>query len=335
MRLVAILQYVAGGLTLVFAALALPDSDHSDHGAYYLLGGAALVLAVVRYLQQGGMSLRHARLSNIAGLGYITAVVAVSKPIGATPAFFLWPILTAAYFLRRRDLTVVFGLFLALFAGALAFTRDGNEAQVYVPLVLVIFVVTALVRLMRESLAALIGGLEHSASTDALTGLANRATFADSCRRDVEQARRTGAPLSLVMIDLDHFKAINDQFGHAAGDDALRRFAIVLREECRAADLAARHGGEEFVVSLSGTGLDEAARFAERLRARIERDTASDAAPIRISVGVSELHEGHGDADDLIACADAALYLAKTSGRNRVVRADADDRPKAPNGAAG
>lgn len=323
MRLVAILQYVAGGLTLVFAALLLPDSDHSDHGAYYALGGAALGLAVIRYLQQGGMSLRHARLSNFAGLGYITAVVAVSKPIGATPAFFLWPILTAAYFLRRRDLAIVFALFLVLFAVALGFTRDGNEAQVYVPLVLVVFVVTALVRLMRESLAGLIGGLERSASTDDLTGLANRAAFRESCRRDVEQARRTGAPLSLVMVDLDHFKAINDRFGHAAGDDALRRFAAVLRGECRAADLAARQGGEEFVVSLADTGLDEAAHFAERLRARIEDETAGDDAPIRISVGVAELTEAHAGADDVIAAADAALYEAKTTGRNRVVRAAA------------
>lgn len=319
MRLVAILQYVAGGLTLVLAALLLPDSDHSDHGAYYALGGAALVLAVVRYVQRGGMSLNHARLSNVAGLGYITVVVAVSKPIGATPAFFLWPILTAAYFLRRRDLAIVLGLFVVLFAVALTFTRDGNEAQVYAPLVLVVLVVTMLVRLMRESLAALIGGLERSASTDDLTGLANRATFRESCGRDVEQARRTGAPLSLVMVDLDHFKSINDRFGHAAGDDALRRFATVLRGECRAADLAGRQGGEEFVVSLAGTGLAEAAQFAERLRARIEHETASDEAPIRISVGVAELADRHTTADDLIAAADAALYSAKTTGRNRVV----------------
>lgn len=319
MRLVAILQYVAGGLTLVLAALLLPDSDHSDHGAYYALGGAALALAVVRYVQRGGMSLNHARLSNVAGLGYITVVVAVSKPIGATPAFFLWPILTAAYFLRRRDLAIVLGLFVVLFAVALTFTRDGNEAQVYAPLVLVVLVVTMLVRLMRESLAALIGGLERSASTDDLTGLANRATFRESCGRDVEQARRTGAPLSLVMVDLDHFKSINDRFGHAAGDDALRRFATVLRGECRAADLAGRQGGEEFVVSLAGTGLAEAAQFAERLRARIEHETASDEAPIRISVGVAELADRHTTADDLIAAADAALYSAKTTGRNRVV----------------
>lgn len=319
MRLVAIFQYVAGGLTLVIAALALPDSDHSDHAAYYVLGGAALALAVIRYLQQGSMSLGHARLSNFAGLGFITAVVAVSKPIGATPAFFLWPILTAAYFLRRRDLAIVFGLFLLLCAGALGFfTRDGAEWQVYVPLVLVVVVVTALVRLMRESIAAMIGTLEHSASTDDLTGLANRATFHASCRRDVEQARRTGSPLSLVMVDLDHFKAINDRFGHAAGDDALRRFAHVLREECRAADLAARQGGEEFVVSLSDTELTAAAQFAERLRARIETETASDEAPIRISVGVAGLSDGHATADDLIAAADAALYEAKANGRNRV-----------------
>lgn len=320
MRLVAILQYLVGGLTLIVAALVLPDSDQSDHTAYYALGGVALVLATGRYFQRSAMTLGHARASNVAGLAYISVVVAVSTPIGATPAFYLWPVLTAAYFLRRRDLAVVVVLFLVWFAIALwGFGDDGAEAQVYGPMVLVLLVVTALVRLMRESLAAMIGDLEETASTDHLTGLANRVAFERLCARDVERSRRAGTPLSVAMIDLDHFKAINDRFGHAAGDEALQRFAALLRLECRAADLPGRHGGEEFVVSLDDTGIEAAAQFAERLRARVEAETAADRAPITISVGVAELGPSHATPGDLIGAADAALYEAKAAGRNRVV----------------
>ncbi len=330
MRLVAILQYVVGGGTLIVAALILPDSDPSDHGAYYVLGGIALLLAMARYFQRSAMTLAHARASNFAGLAYISVVVAVSEPVGATPAFYLWPILTAAYFLRRRDLAIVLALFLAWCAIALwGFHDSGSAAQVYGPLVLVVVVVTALVRLMRESLAALIGDLEQTASTDDLTGLANRVAFRRLCGRDVERARRSGAPLSVAMIDLDHFKSVNDRFGHAAGDEALRRFAALLRLECRAADLPGRHGGEEFVVSLGDTGIDEAAQFAERLRARVEAETAGDQAPVTISVGVAELRAEHASPDELINAADAALYAAKAGGRNRVVRFEGEAEPSA------
>ena len=330
MRLVAILQYLVGGLTLIVAAWILPDSDKSDHTAYYVLGGVALVLATGRYFQRSAMTLAHARLSNFAGLAYISVVVAVSTPIGATPAFYLWPVLTAAYFLRRRDLAVVLALFLIWFAIALwGFSADGSGAQVYGPMVLVLLVVTALVRLMRESLAAMIGDLEQTASTDDLTGLANRVAFRRLCGRDIERARRTGAPLSVAMIDLDHFKAINDRLGHAAGDEALQRFAGLLRLECRAADLPGRHGGEEFVVSLDDTGIEEAAQFAERLRARVETETATDRAPITISVGVAELQPGQTSPDDLIGAADTALYEAKAQGRNRVVRSSPTIEPAA------
>ncbi|MDO9356238.1 MAG: diguanylate cyclase, partial [Solirubrobacteraceae bacterium] len=207
MRIVAILQYLVGGGTLLVAAAILPDLDTSDNLAYFALGTIAVVLAGVRFLQRGHMTLAHARFSNLAGLLFIATIVAVSRPIGATPAFYLWPVLTAAYFLRRRDLFVVFVLFVLSFAIALwGFTEDEAEFQIFVPLVLVVFVVTALVRLMRETLSAVIGDLELTAATDDLTGLPNRASFARACKRDLEHARRHDVPFSVVVIDLDHFK---------------------------------------------------------------------------------------------------------------------------------
>ncbi len=323
MRIVAILQYLVGGATLLIAAAILPDLDTSDNYAYFGLGGIAMALAVIRYFQRGTMTLAHARFSNLAGLAFIATIVAVSRPIGATPAFYLWPVLTAAYFLRRRDLAVVFVLFIVSFAIALwGFTEDEAEAQIFVPLVLVVFVVTGLVRLMRESLAAMIGGLELTAATDDLTGLPNRASFMRVCQRDIDRARRIGAPFSIVVVDLDHFKQVNDRLGHSGGDEALRRFASLVTAECRGGDLPARYGGEEFVVALQDTGIDEAQRFAERLRSRVEGATARDRAPITFSAGVASLVEEDDGPGSLIERADQALYAAKAAGRNRVVRSD-------------
>jgi diguanylate cyclase (GGDEF)-like protein len=323
MRIVAILQYLVGGSTLLIAAAVLPDLDTSDNRAYLGLGALAVVMAGVRFLQRGHMTLTHARISNLAGLVFIAAIVAVSRPIGATPAFYLWPVLTAAYFLRRRDLFVVFALFLISFAIALwGFTDNEAEFQIFVPLILVVFVVTALVRLMRESLSAVIGDLELTAATDDLTGLPNRASFTRACKRDLERARRHDTPFSVVVVDLDHFKAVNDNLGHAAGDDALRRFASLVTAECRGGDLPARYGGEEFVIALQETGVTEAIRFAERLRARTESATANDVAPLTVSVGVATRRPTDEDPALIIARADAALYAAKAGGRNRVEHAD-------------
>jgi diguanylate cyclase (GGDEF)-like protein len=318
MRVVAILQYLVGGLTLVLAALVLPGQDEFGQRAYVVLGGVAVVLAAVRFFRPVG-SLFQARASNIAGLAFITVIVAISRPVGATPAFYLWPILTAAYFLRRRDLVVVLGLFTVEFAAALWWNGEQEgRAQIYVPMILVVFVVTGLVRLLRESLAEVIGGLERTASTDHLTGLANRATLEQVVGREIQRARRTGGHLCVVALDLDHFKAVNDRHGHAGGDHALRRCADVLASECRGVDLPARVGGEEFVVALPDTTLEDARRFAERVRVRIETATASDAAPLTVSCGVAALDDSHHLPGHLVALADGALYEAKRAGRNRV-----------------
>lgn len=318
MRLVAILQYLVGGVTLVGAAAILPGMDTAGRQAYLVLGGVAIALAGVRWLRPVG-GLLNARASNLGGLAFITVIVAISRPIGATPAFYLWPVLTAAYFLRRRDLAVVLGLFVVSFAGALWWNdQHVGRALTYVPMLLVVGGVTGLVRLLRESLAEVIGGLEHSASTDHLTGLANRASFERMVSREIQRARRTGGPLCVVALDLDHFKAVNDVHGHAVGDAALRRCADLLASECRGVDLPARFGGEEFVVALPDTAIDEARRFAERVRARVETATAGDVAPLTVSLGVAALAADHTQPDELVALADDALYEAKRAGRNRV-----------------
>ncbi|MFL6244740.1 MAG: diguanylate cyclase domain-containing protein [Thermoanaerobaculia bacterium] len=157
----------------------------------------------------------------------------------------------------------------------------------------------------------------HRISTlDGLTQVANRRHFDDTLALEWRRAARNGHPMSLLMLDIDYFKAFNDAHGHQAGDDVLRRVAEVLRDSVhRAADLVARYGGEEFVVLLPDTDETHAREIAELLRARIQ-----DLRDVTASLGVTtQVPSRDGDPDELVKRADEALYEAKRSGRNRVV----------------
>ncbi len=164
--------------------------------------------------------------------------------------------------------------------------------------------------------------LRSLAIADHLTGVHNKRYFVARLAEEVLRARRHGRPFALVMLDLDHFKRVNDTHGHDAGDAVLRELGALLRALARGDDVPARYGGEEFAVLLPDTDLQGAHAFAERLRVRVE---ALDVIvrgvrlPITASLGVA-LHSGGGTSgDDLVKAADEALYRAKQSGRNRVV----------------
>ena len=163
--------------------------------------------------------------------------------------------------------------------------------------------------------------LERLAASDSLTELANRRSFFEHAAAEVQRAHRYGHPLALQMLDIDHFKSINDHFGHATGDEVLRRLAGVLRANLRHNDVAARIGGEEFVVLLPETQLEDAALHAERLRMAIaglripfDQTTIS----VTVSIGVAALDTGEFSAEPMLIRADSGLYRAKQDGRNRV-----------------
>jgi len=164
--------------------------------------------------------------------------------------------------------------------------------------------------------------LEDLAIRDPLTGIANRRQFTKVAGAEVERSRRHGTPLTLMVLDLDHFKSLNDRHGHAAGDAALVATTSLIEAMLRGHDMIARFGGEEFVVLLPGTELDGATQVAERLRAAVAQQTleASDGSLIRwtMSLGVATLDPEQDGLDDLIRRADTALYRAKALGRNRV-----------------
>lgn len=162
--------------------------------------------------------------------------------------------------------------------------------------------------------------LRHAATTDELTGLLNRRAFLAALDTEITRSQRSGAPLALALIDLDHFKSVNDRFGHAGGDEVLRRFADTARETMRAGDVVGRLGGEEFAVMMTDTDQVQSGIAGERLRDAIakRRIVLSTGAlvPVTISVGVAHYHGGE-ERDRLIIRADEALYDAKDSGRNR------------------
>ncbi|MTJ81828.1 MAG: diguanylate cyclase [Telmatospirillum sp.] len=166
--------------------------------------------------------------------------------------------------------------------------------------------------------------LANLSVTDGLTGVANRRHFDDALSREFSRAARSRTPLSLIMIDVDHFKRYNDHYGHQAGDDCLRKVAALLQRSAqRVTDVAARYGGEEFAVILPGTDTPAAARLAEGIRRAVERGSiphaASPFATVTISIGIASLSSaGVVGPDSLIGAADQALYRAKQAGRNQI-----------------
>jgi len=158
------------------------------------------------------------------------------------------------------------------------------------------------------------------ATTDPLTGLYNRRRFLELGEYEIQRWQRTLRGLALLVLDLDHFKRVNDEHGHAAGDEVLRRFAMVCKNNLRAMDSIGRIGGEEFAILLPETSLEEGVRIAEKVRSVLAESPMSGPAPISITVSIGVVvAEGQETFAQVLARGDSCLYAAKGQGRNRVV----------------
>jgi diguanylate cyclase (GGDEF)-like protein len=169
--------------------------------------------------------------------------------------------------------------------------------------------------------ARLAAELHRRAHADPLTGLPNRRAFEEGLAREIARAARASLPLAVLALDVDHFKRVNDAHGHPAGDEVLRTIAACLAQAARAGDLVGRVGGEEFAAALPGADLAQAREVAERIRARVAAEpvaAGAAAVPVTVSIGVASLGADAADGPSLLARADARLYEAKRSGRNRV-----------------
>ena len=262
-------------------------------------------------------------------------VTVVSAVLAAQCFWLAWDLRIAA----RRHFEVNFGAWLALPAalGGLVFTLRAARGLLDPATVVaavtansnlnvgaaVLYLAIGLVfqlTLVGLVVARLVGRLHRASRHDALTGLLNRRATEEAVAAEIGRAKRLGESFSVLMIDVDHFKAVNDAGGHAAGDRVLQHLGAMFGTLLRDIDRAGRWGGEEFLVVLPGTPRAEAAALAERLRERVQaRPMVWDdrPQPLTLSIGVAQWHGGEG-ADALVVRADAALYRAKEAGRNRV-----------------
>jgi diguanylate cyclase (GGDEF)-like protein/PAS domain S-box-containing protein len=164
--------------------------------------------------------------------------------------------------------------------------------------------------------------LHELAVTDDLTGISNRRHFFDNASRELFRSKRASRPLSIIMFDIDHFKSVNDTYGHAVGDNVLKKIAARISSNLRSLDIYARYGGEEFIICLPETALEDAKNVAERIRGIVEetimQDTNNNDFKVTVSLGVASLSHDSDALEQIIEQADKALYKAKQGGRNRV-----------------
>ena len=277
------------GIFILF--LALTGNPRAQLAAGSWLYGAANVLVAAAVLRGRPRHIFRARWL-LASCYLIAAVTLIVRGIGSwagQEAF------AAAMAHTAYDGLLYLGIYALIVAGSLAFLLMHKE------------------RSDEES--------SRLATTDPLTGVFNRRTFIELAEQELARTRRAGTPLALMMLDLDHFKRVNDTYGHLTGDEVLVSFTRLIRDCVRRGDLIVRYGGEEFCVLLPGTPLSAATALAERIRATTA-SSALTAKPFKVTVSIG-LTAFTGDAvtalGDLLARADEALYRAKGEGRNCVV----------------
>jgi len=258
----------------------------------------------------------------------LASLLAVSALVVLLGAAYLWPLfvfpllLAAVFFFELGSLVVTFwlGNFFVLYYSLLQPADDATVRQALLGTALFLAAGLLLGRVLRRERAKN-DELAASSLTDRLTGLYNYGTFADYLHNEVTKVDRYGGELTLVMLDLDHFKQFNDRHGHETGNALLRRVGATLGTAVREADLAARYGGEEFAVLIRG---DESHGYelAERLRRSVETIAVAarggEAVCCTVSAGVATYPYGAGDETELVERADDALYESKRRGRNRV-----------------
>ncbi|QEL65239.1 hypothetical protein OTERR_17630 [Oryzomicrobium terrae] len=221
-------------------------------------------------------------------------------------------------------------IFWAIFSAVLSTYSDGPAILISVNDITARKALELTLRRQLEEIRALQATLQEQAVRDGLTGLFNRRYLDETLEREIVRANRDASPVSVIMLDMDHFKNLNDRFGHKAGDAVLQKLGEILRDVCRASDVACRYGGEEFALILPGATLPTALERAESIRRAVEALTLSPGGNLpagaeqlrcTVSLGVASFPEHGTDGESLIQQADRALYAAKGSGRNRAVGA--------------
>jgi diguanylate cyclase (GGDEF)-like protein len=255
-----------------------------------------------------------------AGVLMVSAAVAVAEPIAATSAYYLLPLLASAYFGTTRRLAADLCVFAASFVLVLAlWVEPGARVAIFLGTAIPAVFVAAMMASLRRRLDAHVAGLRRLAATDALTGTLNHGAFRAELDAALDESRASGQPLALLLIDIDHFKSVNDSFGHLEGDRMLRLVSSLLVAHKRRDDALGRVGGEEFALVLPGADADAAQLVAGRIRSALRAATVMTPASLTLSVGIAERSDAVASSHALLDAADRALYLAKNRGRDQAV----------------
>jgi diguanylate cyclase (GGDEF)-like protein/putative nucleotidyltransferase with HDIG domain len=313
--------FAAGAMLSLSILLLLPHPEADVPGMLATAGLAfATALAIL---------LRHDRIAPatypwLVSLAIVLTTLGIhfrGTPTAAHALLYLWVILYAGYFLSRRATFAQVALALAGYAFLLAEAPDPLR---HAPEESLLTFGSALIACvlafgMRRHVESTVSGLADAARRDALTGLLNRRGFEEAFELELERARRGGRKLSIVIGDLDHFKHVNDRFGHHEGDRALERASEILTTEKRRIDTVARLGGEEFALIVPDTVGRRSFMLAERLRQALRDEFADDPVKLTVSFGVASFPQHGSNRQELLGAADDALYAAKELGRDRTV----------------
>lgn len=314
------LYFTAGVLGLL--SVVLPhDPITRDVVVVGISAVALLVSAGVAIRRRHGIGQTGVRLLlAVATVLTAAAIWATGGPPNATSALYMWICLYAAYVLSRRwALGFALGCAASYVLVTVLAPPDFPPVAHLMTSIAALIGATLIVSTLHTRLGATMAKLELAARTDVLTGLANRRHFAAELERELARTRRDKRPLTIIVCDLDHFKDVNDTYGHIAGDDVLCLVADVLAEHSREVDLPARFGGEEFALVLPDTDLEAGVVAAERLRREIEERSTRTGRPVTLSLGVACTAQVGADSNALFRAADRALYSAKDRGRNCTV----------------
>src|SRR4051794_12829746 len=312
--------FVFGGI-LALVSLLLPHATAVMDSGIAVMGALACVSGTLLLFLPQVMPPQ--LLTGVLACGNLLISLGIYFTQSTTSVYallYVWVGFQAAYFLPRSHAVAhVLGTAFT-YSVALACVPGADRSQRVLLMFGVVAVIALMVVVLRERVDRLIARLADAARTDALTGLLNRRGFQELMEVETERALRSSRPLAILVGDLDHFKHLNDRYGHAAGDEALRRFAEIASAASRRIDAVARIGGEEFALLLPETEQHAAYLLAERLRRAVkEPGAARDGELPTVSFGVASFPSHAADAAALMHAADQALYAAKAMGRDRSV----------------
>jgi diguanylate cyclase (GGDEF)-like protein len=312
---------LAGGLVAAVAVLLPPQSESADG---FVAVTAAVALAIGAALLLTRRQIPEPVLGVVVALG--TAMVTFAIHQGSDAAgvadnemLYVWIALYSFYFLSFPHALVQLGLVGLAYGWALADASSADGAVTrWIVTMSTLSVAGLLVARLHHSVDQLVSSLAERAHVDSLTGAMNRRALEERAALELARARRDGNPVSMLAIDIDHFKTLNDGYGHAAGDDALRYVATELAGATRAVDAVARLGGDEFVVILPGATADEARAVAKRLRESVRAGDGGRTPPVTLSIGVATQPPSGDSIETLWHHADLAMYEAKRAGGNEI-----------------